>query len=122
MNTLHEIKLIVLFGSQAKKTAAKTSDYDIAVLANMPLNLEDKIKLTEEISKRFGFNEDKMDLVDLWSAPPLLQYEIAEHGKLIQGSLFDFNRFRILAWKRYLDTGKLRRMREQSLKHRLQHV
>ena len=63
----------------------------------------------------FGVSEDAVDVVDIWHAPPLLQQEIARHGKLIYGDAFDFIRFRVLAWKRYLDTAKFRRARERAL-------
>ena len=59
--------------------------------------------------------EDRIDLVDIWSAPPLLQHHIAMTGKLLKGNKDDFLGFRVLAWKRYLDTAKLRRAREKKL-------
>lgn len=108
------IKLVILFGSQATKKAGKNSDTDVAVLSDHPLTLEEKTEIGIEVAGMFNISEDTVDVVDIWHAPPLLQHEIASNGKLIFGDNFDFIRFRVLAWKRYLDTAKFRRAREQA--------
>ncbi len=107
--------LIVTFGSQTRGTAGTTSDFDVAVLSNHALSLKEKADLASKLASKLKISEDKVDLVDLWNAPPLLQFQIAESGKLIYGENDDFIRFRVLAWKRYQDTAKLRRAGEKSL-------
>jgi len=108
-------KLIILFGSAVRGTAGRQSDIDAAVLKDHPLTLKEKAALTSSIAKKLGASEEQVDLVDLWNAPPLLQHQIAQKGKLLEGDELDFIRFKILAWKRYLDTAKLRRIRDQAL-------
>lgn len=110
-------KLVILFGSQARETSGKNSDTDVAVLADRPLSLAEKEVVGEHIAKRLGISDEKVDVVDLWDAPPLLARQIGETGRLLEGSQFDFNRFKIRAWKQYLDTAKFRQAREQSLKN-----
>jgi len=110
-----DVKLIILFGSKASGFSGRNSDVDVAVLADRPLSLSDKTFLIEDLIKKIETTEDKIDLIDLWQAPPLLQNEIAQSGKLLIGSEFDFLRFKVLAWKRYQDTKKLRRAREENL-------
>lgn len=113
---MQNVKLVILFGSQTSKKASAGSDTDVAVLSDQQLSLEEKIELKERLSSEMGVSEDKIDLVDLWSASPLLQYQVAQNGRLIKGDPSDFIRFKVLAWKRYLDTAKLRRIREQAIK------
>ncbi len=113
-------RLIILFGSRAKGTANQQSDVDVAALADHPLDLPEKTELAQKIAGRFSVSEDKVDVVDLWAASPLLQYQIAETGQLLEGDGFDFIRFRVLAWKRYQDTAKFRRIREESLSRYVQ--
>ncbi|MBI4119117.1 MAG: nucleotidyltransferase domain-containing protein [Parcubacteria group bacterium] len=108
-------RLVILFGSQAAKTAGGQSDTDVAVLFDRPLTLEEKLDLRSTLSEKLGVSEEKIDLVDLWVASPLLQYQIAQNGKLVEGEEFDFIRFKVLAWKRYQDTAKFRRVREKVL-------
>ena len=114
------LKLIILFGSRATGKHGARSDIDVAVLADHPLSLHEKADIGERLARDFGMSEDKIDVVDLWNAPPLLQHEIATKGKLLMGDPFDFVRFKVLVWKRYLDTAKFRRSRETAMKHYVQ--
>lgn len=107
--------LIVTFGSQIRGTAGAASDFDVAVLSDHALGLKEKSKLISKLASKLKILEDKIDLVDLWNASPLLQHQIASSGKLLEGDELDFLRFKVLAWKRYIDTAKLRRAREKSL-------
>jgi len=107
--------LVITFGSQVSGTSSPASDYDVAVLSSHPLNLKEKSKFASKIAAKLKISEDRIDLIDLWVAPPLLQRQIADGGKLLEGDGFDFLRFKVLAWKRYLDTAKFRRAREKTL-------
>jgi len=107
--------LLILFGSQSKGQASTVSDFDIGVVANKPLSFEQKNQLSTELAKEFNFNEDKIDLVDLNEASPLLQMEAAKSGKLLKGTELDFFKYKLLAWKRYQHTAKFRKMRADNL-------
>ena len=108
-------KLVILFGSQATGHTRPGSDVDVAVLSDEPLTLADKVSLSQDVAKELLVSEDTIDFVDIQTASPLLQQLISTHGKLLRGSADDWLRFRVLAWKRYLNTAKFRRLREQSL-------
>ncbi len=111
--------LIILFGSKAKGQAHKKSDTDIAVLSDHPLDLSEITLLSGEMAETLKVSDDDIDIVDLWTASPLLQYDVAKHGRLIEGDADAFLRFRVLAWKRYQDTAKFRRAREKVLEKTL---
>jgi predicted nucleotidyltransferase len=81
--------------------ATEASDYDIGVVASESLSFEKKNKLSEQVAKEFGYPEDKIEIVDLNQASPLLQMEAAKSGKLLKGSEEDFFKFKLLAWKRH---------------------
>ncbi len=108
--------LIIAFGSQVSGRTRKGSDFDVAVLAEKPLTLAERTRLSGYLAKKLDINEDKIDLTDLRTASPLLLYEVAKKGKLIEGDNFDFIRFKVRAWKVYQDTAKFRRLGEQMLK------
>ena len=112
--------LLILFGSRAKGTARADSDWDVAVVADHPLTLKERGMAAEAVARLLGVNEDQIDVTDIWSASPLLQQFVAKEGTLLAGDPFAFTRFKILAWKRYLDTAKLRRLRQQSLERYVQ--
>ncbi len=117
---MEDQKITVLFGSRARGMAGKQSDTDVAVLAGRPLTREEKNAESERLAEKLGVPEEQIDLIDLYNAPPLLAHQVGETGTLLEGAQFTFNRFRVRAWKRYLDTAKFRRAREQSLKKYVQ--
>lgn len=111
--------LIILFGSRARGTHAPSSDVDIAVLGTRAFSLREKGILQEFFAKKYNVPEAKIDIVDLWNASPLLAHQVGQTGTLIEGSEDVWIRFRILAWKRYLDTAKFRRMRSRALSEKI---
>ncbi len=104
--------LIIAFGSQITGRTNSKSDYDFGVFAERAMSLSERTELAHHISKKLNINEDKIDLVDLYSASPILKFEVARNGKLIEGSAFDFIRYKVHSFKEYNDTAKLRRIRE----------
>jgi len=68
------LKLILIFGSNAKGETHPESDMDIAVYSKRVLSEEEKINLTYEFSNIF--RTYKIDLVDIKTAPPLLKREV----------------------------------------------
>ena len=97
---------IGLFGSQATGRKGFKDDYDIAVLT-----FQGGIKETRQVELICRFSQlletDNLDLVVLNFAHPLLQYEVAQEGKLLyeveEGS---FDRFRWRAIQSWNDNKK----------------
>lgn len=108
-------KLIIAFGSRVTGNSSDESDYDFAVLPNTELTLSDRTDIAEYIANKYMINEDKIDLIDLSCASPILKFEIAQKGKLIEGNTFDFTRFKVHAFKQYADTAKFRKIRSSIL-------
>ncbi|SRR3989338_1223709 len=109
--------LIIAFGSQVKNRVTEMSDFDFGVLAKKPLSLSLRTDLSGYISTKLRINEDKIDLIDLYTASPMLKFEVARTGKLIEGDTFDFIRFKVRAMKEYQDTAKFRRIRRSVMMH-----
>ena len=110
-DTLPDLELLVLFGSQASGRATRRSDVDVAISCAGPADL-DAAYLA--LAPRIG--SDRLDLVDLRRAGPLLAFQIARHGVL----LFErrpgaFREFQSLASRRYCDTAKLRRAQQRAI-------
>jgi len=65
-----ELKLAILFGSQAMGTASGDSDIDLALLSDAPISSIKKLQLVEQIGAKFG---RPVDIVDLFfAAEPVL--------------------------------------------------
>lgn len=105
--------LIIAFGSQVKGKATEKSDFDFGVLDEHTLTISERTDLAGYIAEKLNINEDKIDLVDLASASPLLKFQVAQDGSLIDGDYTDFIRFKVRAFKEYVDTAKFRRLREK---------
>jgi len=105
--------LIIAFGSQVSGRATVASDFDFGFYSDKPASLSNRASISEFLSKKLSINEDKIDLVDLATASPLLKFSVAQNGKLIDGDYIDFIRFKVRAFKEYVDTAKFRRLREE---------
>ena len=111
----NDITCIFLFGSQATHHATRESDTDIAYCAQRALTLKEIMDLKTALAKAYGFHEDTIDLINLAHASPLLQFEITTQGDVLWGNHDDVTTVKIKAWRQYLDTAKLRVMREKNL-------
>lgn len=108
------VRLVVLFGSAAGDAPGRPHDLDLAFLSDAPIEAVD---LTNRLTRLL--REDAVDVVDLRRAPPLLAARVAERGvPLYERAPGEFACFRSLAWRRYVDTAKLRRLQHESI-HRM---
>ena len=78
-----KIALAVLFGSVASGHPRADSDLDIAVIADRPLNVEDKISFIGALADQIG---RPVDLIDLSTVTEPLLGQILRHGRRIMGS------------------------------------
>lgn len=99
-----ELQLAVLFGSVAAGKTHRHSDIDLAFLFDKPVDI---LELTNRVTRLL--HTDKVDIVDLRKAGPLLKFAAVETGKLLyERELGLYNSFYALASKMYIDTKKLR--------------
>ena len=106
-----DLQLLVLFGSAARGRARLGSDIDLAVRCDGPADL-DAFYLA--LAPRLG--TDRLDVVDLHRAGPLLGMAVARTGRLLfEREPGAFREFQSLASRRYCDTDKLRRARRRAI-------
>lgn len=83
------LSLIILFGSIVSGTSHARSDVDIAFLYSRKVDI---LELTNRASRLL--KTDRVDVVDLGLAPPLLKFAVAKTGKIVYerppGSLTNF--------------------------------
>jgi len=117
----YKVKLAYLFGSQAKGTSAKESDFDIAVLFKKnpsdPLALEEISLLSEELNKFFLTS---VDIVCLNNAPLLLKYEVVSYGKVIYcDDEFERINYEVSIVEEYIDEAPIRKLYNEALYKRI---
>lgn len=106
-----DLELVVLFGSTAKGHRRSDSDVDVAVRCGGPADLDVLYALLAP-----AIGSDRLDLVDLRRAGPILAMEVARRGRLLYESRpGGFRQFQSLASRRYCDTAKLRRAQRRAI-------
>jgi predicted nucleotidyltransferase len=104
------VTLVAMFGSRVKGTARTDSDVDVGVwLADPDIAPERELELVRALV--MATHEGNLDVVILNHADPLLGYHVMRDGALLyerEPGLFD--RYKLWAWKRYLDTEKFRQL------------
>jgi uncharacterized protein len=111
----NRVSLFIIFGSYAKDSVHVHSDIDIALAFEDRNANVDKLQLIFDLE---GIFHGQVDLVNVKpSTDPLLLFEIFSTGKLIYESKnFLFEEYKLLAWKLYLDTQKIRDLRKEYVK------
>lgn len=75
-----QIKLAILFGSQATGNARLDSDIDLGLLAQTPLTADFKLQLIQTIGAEFG---RPVDIVDLYHVPEPITGQVFKGTRLI---------------------------------------
>jgi predicted nucleotidyltransferase len=84
-----KLKLALVFGSVAKGKHHKDSDLDIAVSAQQPLTVIEKIDIIAAFAEQTG---RPIDLIDLKTVAEPLLGQIVRHGQRLLGSDGDYGR------------------------------
>ena len=102
--------LLVAFGSAVRDLRRPESDLDLAVWM-ATANIAPQAPLRLEVALRPFFPGERLDLVLLNRASPLLQFQVALHGAvLFEAAPGVFHAFQVLASKRHADVAHLRRL------------
>jgi len=111
----HNLSCVVLFGSQATGKTHALSDTDIAFISSgREIDYRDQFKIQTDFSDSLKI--DNIELVNMRRVSPLLMKQIADKGKLLyEDRRGRFVNFKVLAFKLYVETAPLRRLREQYL-------
>ena len=98
----YQLRLILLFGSQATGEIHNESDFDIAYLPAKNLEFEQENYLNYEFTN--FFQNDRVDTVDMRKAPPLLFYAIFRRCLILfKENDLVFPTYRAYAFKKYIE-------------------
>ena len=98
----HRARLILQFGSSVSGKTHAGSDVDLAVLLEQPdLSTQGYAELVHDLQELV--NGAEVDVVVLNRADPLLLKQVSDGCVRLYGSEREFQRFRLLAFKRYQD-------------------
>jgi predicted nucleotidyltransferase len=113
-----DLELAIVFGSAAAGRARYESDLDVAIRCAGVADLD---ALFLALAPRLKTN--RLDLVDLRHAGPLLAFEVARSGVLLyERSPGLFRQFQSLASRRYADAKRLRDAQKRSIEVFLEQI
>jgi len=105
------LELVLLFGSCVSGKLHTKSDIDIAFLSNKPVDI---LAVTNKAIHLLS--TDKVDVVNLKFASPLLKFSLAKCCIILYERYPGlFNSFFSLAFRRYIDTKKLREAQSEAI-------
>jgi predicted nucleotidyltransferase len=113
----HNLSLILIHGSQVTGKIHAKSDTDIAVMQKDGGKDLDLFSLYGNFAKIF--KTDKIDIVNLTRANPLLLFTVARKSKLLAGSQKDYDKFKLLAFHKYSDYQPYFKMESDFIKERI---
>lgn len=110
------LQLVLLFGSVAIGKENPKSDIDLGFLFDNDIDL---LFLTTRVIQLL--RTDRVDVVDLRRASPLLRYSAIRTGKVLFERIPGlFNTFQSLIFRIYIDTKKLREAQEKAIHYFLE--
>ena len=100
------LKLVLLFGSQARGETHEESDVDVAVLGERLLTEGEMITINYECTLIFRTND--VDTTNLSCASPLLQRRIIDEAEVLYDKTgHEYSAFESAAIQRYAEAGPL---------------
>jgi predicted nucleotidyltransferase len=105
------LQLVLLFGSVASGKEYHESDIDLGFLFDKPIDI---LGLTNRVIRLL--RTDRVDVIDLSRASPLLKHSVIRTGKaLFEKTPGLFNIFQSLTFRIYVDAKKLRDAQEKAI-------
>lgn len=99
LQTIPELELAILVGSQATGVVTKHSDWDIAIRWKKHIGGLARIEYSEilrrSIADAIKVNQDQIDLIDILTARLAMRAVVAEEGVVLKGD-------DTLAWSHFL--------------------
>lgn len=117
----YSLRLLLLFGSQVTGKTHKESDFDVAYLSEKELHIEDEGRLILDLMPILNISDERLiNLVNIKRASPLLFYAMTSSCKLLFAeNPLVFPTLRAYAFKKYIETQPLYKLREERLREQL---
>lgn len=112
------LRLILLHGSHVGTLVHPESDIDIAVLRDQKKPAFRYGDLVSDLIE--SFDSDRIDLVDLTHADPLLLFAATNNCQLLSGTEDDLNALQLLAFHRYNDYCEYLKAERNFIRKKLQ--
>lgn len=110
----YHLSCVILFGSQATGKTHAQSDTDMAFLSDHEINFDERIAMKSDFADALRIKN--LELINARKVYPIFMKQIADKGKVLyEDSPGIFTTYKVYAFKMYVDTAPLRKMREEYL-------
>ncbi|EKE15767.1 MAG: hypothetical protein ACD_11C00106G0007 [uncultured bacterium] len=106
----HNLKLLLLFGSQARGITHKFSDYDFGYVSEGEMGYIKVGELSEDLEKLVG--SKFVEVINLKKSGPFLLKEIVKNNKILFAEKYAYENFFSYAVAEYLGAGRLFRLQK----------
>ena len=113
----HRLSLLLLCGSQIGTQVHPNSDTDIAILRQPGVLELDSLKLINQL--HLVFHTEKIDLIDITHADPLLLHSITTNSILLSGRLHELELLQLKAFHLYNDYQPYLKLEREFVQERL---
>ena len=108
------LKLVLLFGSQARGTTHQQSDVDIGFLSDRSMSLSEIANVEFEMSQQLHM--PRLELVSLGGMSSLFLRQVITDGRILyEGKSGEYASFVSCVFRRFVEERPLRELRRQSL-------
>lgn len=117
----HQLRFIILHGSQAKGTASHDSDIDIAVVGKQCIKFDKLRLLYTDLSDVFQNSIDSdIDIKTLQHIDPFFRYQVTRDGFLLYGKPAEYEEFKLYSFRDFMDSRDLRILEEKMTRYKQQ--
>lgn len=117
----YSLELLLLFGSRISKKLHKESDFDVAYLSKIDLDLAAESKMIVDLARIF--KSENIDLVNLKKATPLLLFAITNDCKVLyEKNHLIFSALRAYGFKKYIETKPFYEEKFQRLQKKIKNI
>ncbi len=114
----YDLAFIVTFGSYGTPRFTNESDIDIAFQPTRVLDQQEEEKLM--IDMILYFRRDKLDLINLRTAPILLKNEVATNGRVLYDKEQAFTRFKSKVFKLFQEMKPMLDQRVEAISRQIE--
>ncbi len=112
----HELKLLLLFGSQASGKTHPMSDFDFGYIGKKEMSYHERGSLDVDLSR---LAKGEADTVDLKNAGPLLKYEIIKNNKILYDAGNEYGYFFVRSLQDYFESKQLFAVRDSVIANKI---
>lgn len=119
----YDLRFMIIHGSYARGEEKSASDLDVAVYGNKKIEFSRLLDMHGDLTEIFRDSKEReLDLKSLHNTNPFFRYEVTRDGRLIYGDENAFDDYCLYAYRDFIDSESLFRLRNLIISKRQEHL